>query len=258
MSGRRLRCSRGVRAQSGSHAAITRLAWRSAVARPLRSYQRVDQWPPRTGRHDGQHGPPRSGAVPRTTARRRQSVARRPPPRPAHRHRSAHTARIAPRVRRRGQESHQQYGASRSPEELLSGAHRVEDDHGAVTPDVTNFKKDARRVRADHHGEPVTQIPEPDGVAIGVDDVDFGQRRASEPMGRGSAHPSLFKGNLRAFERQHLLARVRPAAIMAEPRRAGTCIRHGFVPGSHGLAQTFPMSANARKNGCRQDSQAAS
>ncbi len=48
-------------------------------------------------------------------------------------------------------------------------------DGCALTFDVPDLKNDGRRVGADHHGEPVPEIPHPDGVAVGVQDLVFAQ-----------------------------------------------------------------------------------
>lgn len=51
----------------------------------------------------------------------------------------------------------------------------MNDDGCALTFDVPDFKDDGRRVGTDHHGEPVPEIPDPDGVEVGVEDVVFAQ-----------------------------------------------------------------------------------
>ena len=62
-----------------------------------------------------------------------------------------------------------------SLKEPLPGAHGVDDDHGHVAFDVTNFEDDGRSICTDHHREPVTEIPDSDGVPVGVENVLLAQ-----------------------------------------------------------------------------------
>jgi len=47
----------------------------------------------------------------------------------------------------------------------------VDDDDRRFTMDVSDLQDDRRSVRTDHHGEPVTEVPDPDRVAVGVEDL---------------------------------------------------------------------------------------
>lgn len=52
----------------------------------------------------------------------------------------------------------------------------MNDDDCALTFDVPDFKDDRRRVGTDHHGETVPEIPNSDGIAVGMEDLVFAQR----------------------------------------------------------------------------------
>ena len=52
-----------------------------------------------------------------------------------------------------------------------------------VTLDVTDFQDESGPVGADHHGEAISKIPDPDRVAVSVKDVFAGE---SVLEGRGS------------------------------------------------------------------------
>jgi len=58
-----------------------------------------------------------------------------------------------------------------SPQELLPGRHRVDDDDRCLTMDVAHLQDDRGGVRADHHGEPVAEVPDPNRVALSVEDL---------------------------------------------------------------------------------------
>jgi hypothetical protein len=54
---------------------------------------------------------------------------------------------------------------------IFSGPHRVDDDDGCVAFDVTDFEEDGGCVRADDHREPVSEVPDPDRVAVGMENL---------------------------------------------------------------------------------------
>ena len=47
----------------------------------------------------------------------------------------------------------------------------MDDHHGQVGFDVADFEDECGPVGADHHGEPVAEVPDPQRVALGVQDV---------------------------------------------------------------------------------------
>ena len=51
----------------------------------------------------------------------------------------------------------------------------MNDDSRHVALDVTNFQDESGPVGADHHGEAISKIPDPDRVAVGVKDVFAGE-----------------------------------------------------------------------------------
>ena len=54
---------------------------------------------------------------------------------------------------------------------MLTGNHGVNNDNRQVTLDVTNFQDESGSVGADHHGETISKVPDPDRVSVGVKDV---------------------------------------------------------------------------------------
>ena len=51
----------------------------------------------------------------------------------------------------------------------------MDDDDGRIALDVPDLEEDRRRVRANDHREPVTQIPDPHRVPVGMQDLLFAQ-----------------------------------------------------------------------------------
>ena len=96
-------------------------------------------------------------------------------PRRPHRPRLARSSRIERPARRHAPGSRQQYGASSSPQKLLSGTHGVDDDDCCDALNVANLENKGSPVGSQEHGETISHIPGPDGVVIGVKDVGLAQ-----------------------------------------------------------------------------------
>ena len=96
-------------------------------------------------------------------------------PRRPHRLRLARSSRSGRPARRHAPGSRQQYGASSSPQKLLSGTHGVDDDDCGDALNVANLENKGSPVGSQEHGETISHIPGSDGVVIGVKDVGLAQ-----------------------------------------------------------------------------------
>ena len=96
-------------------------------------------------------------------------------PRRPHRLRLARSSRSGRPARRHAPGSRQQYGASSSPQKLLSGTHGVDDDDCCDALNVANLENKGSPVGSQEHGETISHIPGSDGVVIGVKDVGLAQ-----------------------------------------------------------------------------------
>ena len=96
-------------------------------------------------------------------------------PRRPHRLRLARSSRSGRLARRHAPGSRQQYGASSSPQKLLSGTHGVDDDDCGDALNVANLENKGSSVGSQEHGETISHVPGPDGVVIGVKDVSLAQ-----------------------------------------------------------------------------------
>ena len=96
-------------------------------------------------------------------------------PRRPHRPRLGRSSRSEQPARRHAPGSRQQYGASSSPQKLLSGTHGVDDDDCCDALNVANLENKGSPVGSQEHGETISHVPGPDGVVIGVKDVGLAQ-----------------------------------------------------------------------------------
>lgn len=92
-----------------------------------------------------------------------------------HRPRLGRSSRSGRPAHRHAPGSRQQYGASSSPQKLLSGTHRVDDDDCGDASNVANLENKGSPVGSQEHGETISHVPGPDGVVIGVKDVGLAQ-----------------------------------------------------------------------------------
>ena len=96
-------------------------------------------------------------------------------PRRPHRPRLGRSSRSGRPARRHAPGSRQQYGASSSPQKLLSGTHGVDDDDCGDALNVANLENKGSAVGSQEHSETISHVPGPDGVVIGVKDVGLAQ-----------------------------------------------------------------------------------
>ena len=96
-------------------------------------------------------------------------------PRRPHRPRLGRSSRIGRPAHWHAPGSRQQYGASSSPQKLLSGTHGVDDDDCGDALNVANLENKGSPVGSQEHGETIAHIPGSDGVVIGVKDVGLAQ-----------------------------------------------------------------------------------
>ena len=96
-------------------------------------------------------------------------------PRRLHRPRLGRSSRSGRPARRHAPGSRRQYGASSSPQKLLSGTHGVDDDDRGDALNVANLENKGSSVGSQEHGETISHVPGPDGVVIGVKDVSLAQ-----------------------------------------------------------------------------------
>ena len=96
-------------------------------------------------------------------------------PRRPHRPRLVRSSRSGRPARRHAPGSRQQYGASSSPQKLLSSTRGVDDDDCGDALNVANLENKGSVVGSQEHGETISHVPGPDGVVLGVKDVGLAQ-----------------------------------------------------------------------------------
>jgi hypothetical protein len=78
----------------------------------------------------------------------------------------------------------------------------MNDDDCALTVDISHFDDDRRRVGTNHHGEPVPEVPDPDGIAVRVEDLVFAEPVLERGLGdEGFVHTAKLTCFLDARQR---------------------------------------------------------